>query len=76
MEREVLVSIDLGGSPARVGRLWVRARGDGVESCSFEYERSWLALPTAFATRAGLKPKELERMESAFEHDDLTAALR
>lgn len=49
MEREVLVSVDLAGTPTRVGRLWVRARGDGIESCSFEYERAWLGRRAAFA---------------------------
>jgi hypothetical protein len=28
------------------------------------------------ASRAGLSAREVERMESAFEHDDLAAALR
>lgn len=48
MEREVLVSLDLDEVPVRVGRLWVRARGD-LESCSFEYDRAWLARRGAFS---------------------------
>lgn len=49
MEREVFVSLDVDGTPRRVGRLWVRARGDGIESCSFEYDRAWLARRGAFS---------------------------
>ena len=48
MEREILVSIDLLGTPVLVGRLWWRTR-KGRESASFEYDRGWLEHLERFA---------------------------
>jgi len=48
MERALTVHLDLAGAPVLVGRLWVRSRG-GRDSASFEYDRTWLARPGAFA---------------------------
>ncbi|MCY3845894.1 MAG: HipA domain-containing protein [Acidobacteria bacterium] len=48
MEREVLVFVDLQGTPIEAGRLWWRSRG-GRESASFEYDAAWLEHPERFA---------------------------
>ena len=48
MEHQVLVHIDLDGTPVLAGRLWMRTRG-GRESASFEYDREWLAHPRRFS---------------------------
>ena len=53
MERAHTVYVDLGGQSHLVGRLWTRARR-GQESATFEYDRSWLALPTCFALEPAL----------------------
>lgn len=53
MEREVLVHIDLHGSPVFVGRLWTRIRR-GRESASFEYDAGWLEHPERFALEPAL----------------------
>jgi serine/threonine-protein kinase HipA len=54
MDREVLVYADLKGKPHLVGRLWARLRKDR-ESATFEYDRSWLALPERFSLEPALK---------------------
>ena len=48
MDREILVSVDLHGTPVFVGRLWWRTR-KGRESASFEYDPGWLDHPERFA---------------------------
>ena len=53
MEREILVSAELGGGTEPVGRLWTRYRR-GVESASFEYDRRWLLHPAAFSLEPAL----------------------
>ncbi len=54
MEKEVLVYVDLGGTPHLVGRLWTHFRKDR-ESASFEYDKSWLAHPERFSLEPALK---------------------
>ena len=53
MEREILVHIDLHGSPVLAGRLWTRILR-GRESASFEYDAAWLAHPERFALEPAL----------------------
>ena len=53
MERALTVHLDLAGAPVLVGRLWARSRG-GRDSASFEYDRTWLARPGAFALEPDL----------------------
>ncbi|MCY4074639.1 MAG: type II toxin-antitoxin system HipA family toxin [Acidobacteria bacterium] len=53
MDREVLVFVDLQGTPVSVGRLWWRSRG-GRESASFEYDAAWLEHPERFALEPAL----------------------
>ena len=53
MEREILVSAEVGGRTEPVGRLWTRYRR-GVESASFEYDRRWLRHPAAFSLEPAL----------------------
>ena len=48
MEKEILVYVDLQGTPHLVGRLWARMRKDR-ESATFEYDRNWLAHPARFS---------------------------
>ena len=48
MEKEVFVYIDLKNSPALVGRLWTRVKGQ-KESVSFEYDNEWLKSPDKFS---------------------------
>ena len=48
MERDVLVHVDLDGTPVLAGRLWMRTRR-GRESASFEYDRAWLNHPRRFS---------------------------
>ncbi len=43
---EIFVYIDLLKGPVLVGRLWPRMR-QGRESATFEYDKDWLAPPTA-----------------------------
>ena len=45
MDKEILVYVDLQGTPQLVGRLWARMRKDR-ESATFEYDKSWLAHPS------------------------------
>ena len=53
MDREILVSVDLHGTPVFVGRLWWRNR-KGRESASFEYDPGWLEHPERFALEPAL----------------------
>ena len=53
MDREVLVFVDLQGTPIPAGRLWWRSRG-GRESASFEYDAAWLRHPERFALEPAL----------------------
>ncbi|MBO0765322.1 MAG: type II toxin-antitoxin system HipA family toxin [Hyphomicrobiaceae bacterium] len=48
MTRKLLVYVDLGGKPIRVGQLWTRAKGK-QESASFQYDPTWLRNPFKFA---------------------------
>jgi serine/threonine-protein kinase HipA len=54
MDREVLVYVDLQGTPHLAGRLWARVRKDR-ENATFEYDRSWLAQPERFSLEPALK---------------------
>jgi serine/threonine-protein kinase HipA len=54
MENEVLVYVDLQGTPHLVGRLWMRTRKDR-ESATFEYDNSWLSHPERFSLEPALK---------------------
>ena len=54
MDREVLVYVDLHGTPCLVGRLWARSRKER-ESATFEYDRGWLAHPERFSLEPALK---------------------
>jgi serine/threonine-protein kinase HipA len=54
MDREVLVYVDLQGTPHLVGRLWARMRKER-ESATFEYEKSWLTHPERFSLEPALK---------------------
>lgn len=54
MDQEVLVYVDLQGTPHLVGRLWARLRKDR-ESATFEYDKSWLAHPERFSLEPALK---------------------
>ena len=53
MDKEILVSLDLHGAVAFVGRLWCRTRR-GRHSASFEYDAGWLAHPERFALEPAL----------------------
>lgn len=53
METEVLVYVDIGGTPHLAGRLWARVR-KGRESATFEYDASWLAYANRFALEPAL----------------------
>jgi serine/threonine-protein kinase HipA len=54
MEQEVLVYVDLHGTPQLAGRLWMRLRRDR-ESATFEYDKSWLAHSERFWLDPALK---------------------
>jgi serine/threonine-protein kinase HipA len=54
MDKEVLVYLDLNGTPHLVGRLWARMRKDR-ESATFEYNPGWLAHPERFSLEPALK---------------------
>jgi len=54
MDKEVLVYVDLQGTPHAVGRLWARMRKDR-ESATFEYDKNWLAHPDRFSLEPALK---------------------
>jgi len=52
-DKDVLVYIDLAGTPHRVGTLWTRNRR-GRQSATFEYATEWLANPCHFALEPAL----------------------
>src|SRR5437667_251142 len=54
MDKEILVYVDLQGTPHLVGRLWTRVR-NARESATFEYDNSWLAHPLRFSLEPALK---------------------
>jgi serine/threonine-protein kinase HipA len=54
MDNEILVYVDLQGTPHLVGRLWARTRKDR-ESATFEYDKIWLAHPGRFSLEPALK---------------------
>ncbi len=54
MEKEVIVYVDLQGTPVLVGRLWTRTRKDR-ESATFEYDKRWLAHPERFSLEPAMK---------------------
>ena len=54
MDREVLVYVDLQGTPYLVGQLWARMRKDR-ESATFEYDKGWLAHTERFSLEPALK---------------------
>src|SRR5580704_12009415 len=54
MDREVLVYVELQGTPHLVGRLWARTRRDR-ENATFEYDKSWLAHTERFSLEPALK---------------------
>jgi len=54
MDREVLVYVELQGTPCLVGRLWARLRKER-ESATFEYDKSWLAHAERFSLEPALK---------------------
>ena len=51
METEVLVYVDIAGTPHLAGRLWARTR-KGRESATFEYDPGWIE----YADRFSLEP--------------------
>lgn len=53
MDRQVVVHVDLAGTPVPAGRLWVRVRR-GKESASFEYDPRWLGHPGRFSLEPAL----------------------
>ena len=53
MEKEVLVYVDLQGTPHLVGRLWGRMR-KGSNTATFEYDKSWLTQPEHFSLEPAL----------------------
>jgi len=54
MDKEVLVYVDLQGTPQLVGRLWARMRKDR-ESATFEYDKDWLTHSERFSLEPALK---------------------
>lgn len=52
-ERNLLVYVDIDGTPHFVGRLWARSR-KGKESATFEYDTAWLSNPLRFALEPAL----------------------
>lgn len=55
--KEVILSISLGGEDIRVGKLWFHVRGSR-ESATFEYDSKWLEYPERFALEPALKLTE------------------
>ena len=53
MDRAILVSADLAGTPQPVGRLWARTR-KGTETATFEYDHRWLGSRDAFSLEPAL----------------------
>ena len=56
MDREVLVYVDLQGTPYLVGRLWARMRRDR-ENATFEYDKTWLAQRKPLFARTGTETR-------------------
>lgn len=54
MDKEILVYLDLQGTPYVVGRLWARTRKDR-DSATFEYDNEWLAHGQRFSLEPTLK---------------------
>jgi serine/threonine-protein kinase HipA len=54
MDRQVLVYVDLDGTPQFVGRLWGRMRKDR-ESATFEYDQSWVEHAKRFSLEPALQ---------------------
>jgi serine/threonine-protein kinase HipA len=54
MGKEILIYVDLLGTPHLVGRLWTRQRKDR-QSATFEYDKTWLAHPDRFSLEPALK---------------------
>ncbi len=54
-DREIVVYVDLDGTPRLAGRLWTRVAREH-ESASFKYDRSWIGQPDAFALEPALPP--------------------
>jgi serine/threonine-protein kinase HipA len=54
MDREILVYVDLDGTPHLVGRLWAHVRKN-KESASFEYDKRWLENPGRFSLEPALR---------------------
>jgi serine/threonine-protein kinase HipA len=54
MEKEILVYVNLQGTPHLVGRLWSRMRKDR-ESATFEYDNTWLTHAERFSLEPALK---------------------
>ncbi len=54
MDTEVLVFMDLDGTPVLTGRLWARMR-KGRNSATFEYDQDWLAHPARFSLEPALQ---------------------
>src|ERR1041385_5454200 len=53
MDREVLVHVELQGTPHLVRRLWARMRKDR-ESATFEYDKNWLTHAERFSLEPAL----------------------
>ena len=53
MDRNILVYVDLLGTPHLVGRLWARTRR-GKEGAAFQYAEGWLANPSRFSLEPAL----------------------
>jgi len=53
METQVLVYVDLTGTPVLVGRLWARVR-KGRQSATFEYDQHWLQSADRFSLEPAL----------------------
>lgn len=54
MDRDVLVYVDLEGTPHLVGHLWARLRRN-TESATFEYDPGWLDHPARFPLEPALQ---------------------
>ena len=53
-DTEVLVYVDLDGTPHLAGRLWARMR-KRRDSATFEYDRNWLGTPIRFSLDPALQ---------------------
>ncbi len=52
-DRNILVYMDLLGTPHIVGRLWARKRRD-KEGATFQYADGWIANPSRFSLEPAL----------------------